>query len=186
LTPLDSLFVDSSIIARSDVTVFPIVDALSHVGRSTAALGSIRGFMITAPDSSRAALTGARYHPFVFVVRCVGHFVCSNLAGLDFIDGVRSPTPLRHKLHGCRRRNSSKKHQRVTAHRHFLEHLGCRPIFRIDAVTDSRNRPLHPRPRDVSRPRLRAKIRHTTLTEDEAAQCFLSQEGRLAPGLKKR
>jgi hypothetical protein len=53
--------------------------------------------------------------PAVPIVVCgVSHFVCSNLAGR-----IGSPIPLRRKLHQRSCRDSSQKHQRVVAHRHF-------------------------------------------------------------------
>jgi hypothetical protein len=121
----------------------------------------------------RAGLVAVR----VFV-RGVGHFVCSN-----FAYRIGSPTVLRRKLQCGRCRDPTEKHQRVTAHRTLPRHLECRLLLRIDAVTDLGSHPALA-PNGRSRPRLGANISQITLTEDEAAQCFLVSQRIGRPSLK--
>jgi hypothetical protein len=57
-----------------------------------------------------------------FSVGTVRHFICTHFASC-----LRSPLALGHELHGCRRQDSSKEHQRLIAHLYFLQ-LECRSI----------------------------------------------------------
>jgi hypothetical protein len=127
------------------------------------------GTVEIVPDSATGpfghSVVGAVVPDVRIVVWRVGHLVRSH-----FARGVGSPISLGRKLDERRRRDSSKKHERIIPHRHFLATSNAVQFPRVDAVTDSRKPTPHSRPMDVSRPRLRVTIRPPTLTEDEVAQ----------------
>jgi hypothetical protein len=123
VAPTDpTLFV--SVIVACCVTLRTFPFANGSVGRFADSASWARGPVFVKPGI-RSAL----------VIR-IGHFVRSNLLG-----GTGAPIPLGDELHDCRRRNSSKKHQRVAAHQTFLDTFECRSILRIDAVTDLETSP---------------------------------------------
>lgn len=111
-----------------------VVASLVTLRTSPLANGSVGRFADSAATSWGPALVRTRIAAVPIIVRCVGHFVGSNFTGR-----IGSPIPLGDKLHDRRRRNSSKKQQRIVAHGHFLDTSNAGPILRIDAVTDSRN-----------------------------------------------
>jgi hypothetical protein len=74
------------------------------------------------------------------------------------LDRIHSRVARSCEMQRSRCRNSSQKHQHAVTHRTVPRHLECRPILRIDAVTDSPKSVPHPRPMDVFRPRLTVTI----------------------------
>jgi hypothetical protein len=122
-------FFVSTVIVPANPALLILLLFTPPVALGTAAVGA-RVLTNSATTSRRPALVRAGTVSVPIVGR-VGHFGCSNLSG-----GIGAPIPLCDKLHDRCRRNSSKKHQRVIAHRQFPRHPECEPILRIDAVTD--------------------------------------------------
>jgi hypothetical protein len=125
-----------TLVASTDATLFVSVIVACCVILRTSPI--VNGSVDRLADSALGARGPAFVKPGIssaLVIR-VGHFVRSNL-----LDGSGTPVPLGDELHDCRRRNSSKKHQRVAAHQNFLDTFECRSILRIDAVTDLETSP---------------------------------------------
>jgi len=123
VAPTDATLVVSVVVAcRVTLRTFPFVNG--SVGRLADSASGARGPVFVRPGIRSALVTR------------IGHFVRSDLLG-----GTGTPIPLGDELHHCRRRNSSKKHQRVAAHQNFLDTFECRSILRIDAVTDLETSP---------------------------------------------
>jgi hypothetical protein len=125
-----------TLVAPTDATLFVSVVVACRVTLRTSPFAN--GSVGRLADSA----SGARGPVFVkpgirsALVARIGHFVRSHLLG-----GTGTPIPLGDELQYCRRRNSSKKHQRVAAHQNFLDTFECRSILRIDAVTDLETSP---------------------------------------------
>jgi len=156
-----------------------IVPAPARASRPTGGAGH------PAAIASRSTVFRARIAAIPVVVCRQRDFVSSKFTGLNLVHRIDSPLSLSDELHHRCGRNPSKKHQRVIAHRHFLDTPNA------GRFSESTRSPIlkpvpHPRPMDVSRPRLRAKIRDATLTEDEPAQRFLPNRRSLIAWLKDR
>jgi hypothetical protein len=123
VAPTDATrFVSVVVACRVTLRTFPFANG--SIGRLADSASGARGPVFVKPGI-RSAL-----------VARIGHFVRSHLLG-----GTGTPIPLGDELHYRRRRNSSKKHQRVAAHQNFLDTFECRSILRIDAVTDLETSP---------------------------------------------
>lgn len=109
-----AFFVSIVVVPANPALLVPLVFT-PPVALGTAAIGVAR-VLTNAPTTSRRSALVRAGIVSVPIVGCVRHFVSSNLAGR-----IGSPIPLRDKLHDRRRCNSSQKHQRVIAHRHFLD-----------------------------------------------------------------
>ncbi|HEV8072432.1 MAG TPA: hypothetical protein VGP76_32235 [Planctomycetaceae bacterium] len=131
----DHSFFVAIFIAPTDPTLFVSVVVAGRVTLRTFpfANGSVSRLADSASGARRPVLVKPGIRS-ALVIR-VRDFVRSNLLGGG------TPVPLGDELHHCRRRNSSKEHQRVAAHQNFLDTFECRSILRIDAVTDLETSP---------------------------------------------
>jgi hypothetical protein len=140
---LDHAFLVPTVVAPTNATLIVAFVIASSVTLRTSPLanGSIGRLADSSAISRRPALVETGIVSVPIIICRIGHF-----AGLNLIGGTGSPVSLADELHHCRRRNSSKKQQRVVAHRQFLRHLRVQ--------VDSPNRRGH---RSRNQPRTRAQ-----------------------------